>query len=85
MYRQFLAERNLIPDDVVTDPSQFVAQRLGGHTGIGLGRLAIVICPEVLVVSAAQVGRLHECPAQISIAVFTVTVSLGFAIRQALR
>ena len=63
MDRQLLAVRNLIPDDVVTDPRQFVAQSLGGHAGIGLGSLAIVVSPEAFIISAAQVSRLHKCPA----------------------
>ena len=80
MDRQLLAERNLISDDVVTDPSRFVAQRFCGHTGISLSSLAIVVSPEALVVSATEVGRLNECPAQIAIAVFTIAAPFAFAI-----
>ena len=52
MRLQFLTERNLISHDVITKPSQFIAQRLRGKARVSLGHFAVIITSEMLIVSA---------------------------------
>ena len=72
---------NLISHNVITDPSQFIAQRFGGKARICLSHLAVIITSEVLIVSTGQMGGLGEGPTQIAITVFTVAMPLFFAVR----
>jgi hypothetical protein len=84
MTEQFLTERNLISHDVITDPSQFIAESFRCKACICLGNFSIIVCSESFVVSATQVGRFGKCPAQIPIPVFTVALPFTFAIGQSL-
>jgi hypothetical protein len=77
-------ERNLISHDVIANPSQFIAQRLGGKTRICLSHFSVIIASELFMVSSGQVGGLGEGPAQIAIAVFKVAMALDFAVREPL-
>ena len=72
---------NLISHDVITDPSQFIAQRFSGQARIGLCQFAVIVTSEVLIISTTQMGGLGEGPAQIAIAIFTVAMALAFAVR----
>jgi hypothetical protein len=74
-------KRNLISHDVITDPSQFIAQRFSGKARISLCHFAVIVTSEVLIVSTGQMGSFGEGPAQIAIAVFTVAMALAFAVR----
>ena len=82
---QFLTERNLIPDDVITDASQFIAQRFSGKARVYLCGLAIIISSEPFAVSARQMGRFDKSPAQIPISVFAIATAFAFAVRKSLR
>ncbi|MGD9245606.1 MAG: hypothetical protein PVH36_11790, partial [Desulfobacterales bacterium] len=84
MTKQFLTERNLISHDVITDASQFIAERFGCKTCICLGNFPVIVSSESFVVSATQVSRFGERPTQIPITVFTVTMPFTFAIGQSL-
>ena len=74
-------ERNLISHDVITNPSQFIAQRLGGQARICLSHFAVIIASKIFIVSTGQMGGLGKSPAQVAIAVFTVAMALAFAVR----
>ena len=74
-------KRNLISHNVITDPSQFIAQRFGGKTRISLRHFAVIVTSEVLIVSTGQMGSFGEGPAQIAIAIFAVAMALAFAVR----
>ena len=74
-------KRNLISHDVITNPRQFIAQRLSGKARVSLGHFAVIIASEMLIVSTGQMSSLGEGPAQISIAVFAVAMSFAFAVR----
>ena len=75
---------NLISHDVVTDPGQFIAQGLGRHDRISLGGLSIIVASQSRIMPACKLSAFDKCPAQIFIAVFTVTLAFAFAIRESL-
>ena len=82
MTEQFLTERNLISHDVITDTSQFIAERFRCKTCICLSNFSVIVSSESFVVSTTQMDSFGECPAQIPITVFTVAMPFTFAIRQ---
>ena len=84
MTEQFLLERNLIPHDVITDTRQFITKRFRCKACICLSNFPVIVSSESFVVSATQLGRFGECPAQISITVFTVAMPFTFTIGQSL-
>ena len=75
-----MAERNLISHDVITNPSQFIAQRFSSQARIDLCQFAVIVASEMIIISTTQMGGLGEGPAQITIAVFTVAMALAFAV-----
>ena len=72
---------NLISHNVITDPSQFIAQCFSGKTRISLRHFAVIVTSETLIVPTGQMGSFGEGPAQIAIAVFAVAMALAFAVR----
>ncbi len=81
---QFLTKRDLISNDVITDPSQFITECFSCKACICLSSFPVIVFSESFVVSATQMDSLGECPAQITITVFTVAIPLTFAIGQSL-
>ena len=81
MKYKFLAERNLISHDVITNPSQFIAQRFCGKARICLSQFTVIVASEIFIVSTGEMGGLGEGPAQIAIPVFTVAMPFTFAVR----
>ena len=47
---KLLAKRDLISDDIVADAGQFVAQRFGRKTCIGLSDLAVIVSPKLFII-----------------------------------
>ena len=46
-----LTENSVISDNVITNPSQFIAQRFSGKTRIGLGQFSVIVASEALIIS----------------------------------
>ena len=85
MRNKLLPKGNLISHDIVADAGQFVAQRFGRKAGVGLGNLTVIVSSELLIMPAAQLSSLSECPAQVTIAVLTVAISFTFTVGQPFR
>ena len=85
MHHKLLAKGNLISHDIVADAGQFVAQRFGCQTCIGLGNLAVIVSSELFIMPAAYLSGFGQCPAQVAIAVFTVATAFAFTVGQPLR
>ena len=75
---------NLISHDVVTDPGQLIAQGLGRHDRIALGSFSIIVASQSRIMPACKVSGFDKCPAEIFIAVFTVTFAFALAIGKSL-
>jgi hypothetical protein len=78
---QILTEWNLIFNDVITYPSQFIAECFSCQACICLSSFPVIVSSESFVVSATQMDSFGECPAQITITVFTVAIPFTFASR----
>ena len=88
---QFLSEGlfrhkgNLVPDDVVRGPRQFVGQRCMRDHEVALSQLTVVVGPGFVVKAPGKLGRLGEGPGKVLVAVFLVSFPLGFPIAGPLR
>ena len=78
-------KRNLISHDVVTDPGQFIAQGLGCHDRISLGCFSLIVASQSSIMPACKLSGFDKCPAEIFIAVFTITLAFAFAIGKSRR
>jgi hypothetical protein len=47
---KLLPKGDLISDDIVADAGQFVAQRFGRKTCIGLSDLAVIVSPKLFII-----------------------------------
>ena len=75
---------NLISQDIVADPGQFITQGLGRHDRISLGRFSIIVTFKPSVMPACKLSGFDKCPAEIFIAIFTVTFAFALAIGKSL-
>jgi hypothetical protein len=63
---------------------QLVGDGLYGHHRVGFGRFPLIEAPNLRIVAHCEVGRFHERPRQILIAVLRVASSFGLAVAQPL-
>ena len=84
MSHKLLSKGDLISHDIVADAGQFVAQRFGRKTCIGLSDLAVIVSSELFIIPTAQLSGFSEGPTQVAIAVFTIAIPLAFTVGQPL-
>ena len=84
MRHKLLAKENLTSDNIVTDAGQFVAQRFGRRTCIGLSDLAVIVSSELFIIPTVQLSGFSEGPTQVAIAIFTIATPFAFTVGQPL-
>src|SRR5215212_503929 len=73
-------EGRLITHDEEARPGELVRERLARHDRVLLARLTLIEAPRRLVIADSEVGCLHECPAQVLVAVFHVALAFLLAV-----
>ena len=74
----FLPIRYLVSHDIVANPGQLVGNGFGSHDLIGLSRFSLIVPAEVAIGSSGKIRGLNEGPAQVAVAILSVSLALFF-------
>ena len=76
----FLSIRYLVSHDVVANPCQLVGYGFRSHDLMGLSRFSLIVATELRIRSSGKIGGLNEGPAQMAVAILSVSLALAFAV-----
>jgi len=76
----FRHEINPVFHDMVCCPCQFVRQRGVCDHEVGLSQFTVIKSSGLIIIASGKFCRFGECPGKVLVAVFLVSLPLGFAV-----